>query len=116
VISTLNVQHLESLHMAEHRIAGTWPCDGGGGPSAYREESAADRLAARPGLRADTIMAVAIVDRETLDLVQQKRLRENLTLADEPRHRRSEIDEMAHDLTAPRIRGRWPSRVDAEQA
>ncbi|MGE3269463.1 MAG: universal stress protein, partial [Chloroflexota bacterium] len=35
------------------------------------------------GLRADSIKAVTVVDRETLDPVQQKQLREHLTLADD---------------------------------
>jgi len=81
------VQDQIEQYMDEHGIAGGWP-------TADRVMVAIDhRPIARDllrtawrlghGLRANGIMAVAVVDRESLDLVQQKRLRDNLLLADD---------------------------------
>lgn len=81
------VQDQLEQYMDEHQIESTWP-------STERVMVAIDhRPIARDllrtawrlghGLRADRILAVTVVDRETLDLTQQKRLRENLTLAED---------------------------------
>jgi two-component system sensor histidine kinase KdpD len=81
------VQDQLEQYMDDHRISATWP-------STDRVMVAIDhRPIARDllrnawrlghGLHADSIMAVAVVDREKLDLVQQKRLSENLQLAED---------------------------------
>ena len=81
------VQDQLEEYMAEHRIAGSWPATDrvmvaiDHRPIARNLLRTAWRLG--QGLRADSIMAVTVVDRETLDPVQQKRLRENLTLAED---------------------------------
>ncbi len=81
------VQDQLEAYMAEHRIVRAWPATDrvmvavDHRPIAKNLLRTAWRLG--HGLRADSIMAVAVVDRETLDLVQQKRLREHLTLAED---------------------------------
>jgi two-component system sensor histidine kinase KdpD len=81
------VQDQLEAYMSEHRIVGTWP-------SMDRVMVAIDhRLIARNllrtawrlghAVRADSIMAVTVVDRETLDADQQRRLREHLALAED---------------------------------
>jgi two-component system, OmpR family, sensor histidine kinase KdpD len=81
------VQDQLEEYMAEHRIAGPWPATDrvmvaiDHRPLARNLLRTAWRLG--HGLRADSIMAVTVVDRETLNPVQQKRLRANLTLAED---------------------------------
>jgi two-component system, OmpR family, sensor histidine kinase KdpD len=81
------VQDQLEAYLAEHRIAGSWPATDRVMVAIDHRPIARDllRTAWRLGqaLRADCIIAVTIVDRETLDPVQQKRLRENLTLAED---------------------------------
>jgi two-component system sensor histidine kinase KdpD len=81
------VQDQLEEYMAEHRIAETWPATDRVMVAIDHRPSARDLLRHAwrlgHGLRADTIMAVTVVDRETLDPAQQKRLRENLTLAED---------------------------------
>jgi two-component system sensor histidine kinase KdpD len=81
------VQDQLEEYMAEHRIAGSWPATDrvmvaiDHRPIARNLLRTAWRLG--HGLRADSIMAVTVVDRETLDATEQKRLRENMTLAED---------------------------------
>jgi two-component system sensor histidine kinase KdpD len=81
------VQDQLEEYMSEHRIAENWPATDrvmvaiDHRPIARNLLRTAWRLG--HGLRADSIIAVAVVDRETLDPVQQKRLRENLMLAED---------------------------------
>jgi two-component system sensor histidine kinase KdpD len=81
------VQDQLEEYLVEHRIPGTWPATDrvmvaiDHRPIAKNLLRTAWRLG--HGLRADSIMAVTVVDRETLDPVQQKRLREHLTLAED---------------------------------
>ena len=81
------VQDQLEEYIAEHRIAGSWPATDRVMVAIDHRPIARNliRTAWRLGhaLRADSILAVTVVDRETLDLVQQKRLRENLTLAED---------------------------------
>jgi two-component system sensor histidine kinase KdpD len=81
------VQDQLEEYMAEHRIDGTWPATDRVMVAIDHRPIARNllRTAWRLGhaLRADAIMAVTVVGRETLDPVQQKRLRENLTLAED---------------------------------
>jgi two-component system sensor histidine kinase KdpD len=81
------VQDQLEEYMADHRIGGIWPATDrvmvaiDHRPIARNLLRTAWRLG--HGLRADSIMAVTVVDRETLDPAQQQRLRENLTLAED---------------------------------
>jgi two-component system sensor histidine kinase KdpD len=81
------VQDQLEQYMTEHRITETWPATDRVMVAIDHRPIARDLLRTAwrlgHGLRADSIMAVTVVDRETLDSVQQKRLRENLTLAED---------------------------------
>ena len=81
------VQDQLEQYMDEHRIAGTWPATERVMVAIDHRPIARDLLRTAwrigQGLRADSIMAVTVVDREKLDPVQQKRLRENLQLAED---------------------------------
>jgi two-component system, OmpR family, sensor histidine kinase KdpD len=73
--------------MNEHRIAGSWPATDRVMVAIDHRSIARNLLRTAwrlgHGLRADSIMAVTVVDRETLDATEQKRLRENMTLAED---------------------------------
>jgi two-component system, OmpR family, sensor histidine kinase KdpD len=81
------VQDQIEQYLDEHRITGSWPTTDrvmvaiDHRPIARNLLRTAWRLG--HGLRADAILAVTVVDREALDPVQQRRLRENLMLADD---------------------------------
>jgi two-component system sensor histidine kinase KdpD len=81
------VQDQIEQYMDEHGIAGSWPTSDRVMVAIDHRPIARDLLRTAwrlgHGLRASSIMAVAVVDRESLDLVQQKRLRDNLQLADD---------------------------------
>jgi two-component system sensor histidine kinase KdpD len=73
--------------MDEHGIAGGWPTSDRVMVAIDHRPIARDLLRTAwrlgHGLRASSIMAVAVVDRASLDLVQQKRIRDHLQLADD---------------------------------
>jgi two-component system, OmpR family, sensor histidine kinase KdpD len=81
------VQDQLEQYMQEHQIGATWPTTERVMVAIDHRPIARDllrnawRLA--KGFRADAMLAVSAVDREKLDLVQQKRLDENLTLAED---------------------------------
>jgi len=81
------VQDQLEQYMDEHRIGGTWPATERVMVAVDHRPIARDLLRNAwrlgHGLHADAIMAGAVVDRERLDPVQQKRLRENLQLAED---------------------------------
>ena len=81
------VQDQIEQYMDEHGIAGGWPTSDRVMVAIDHRPIARDLLRTAwrlgHGLRANSIMAVAVVDRDSLDLVQQKRLRDNLQLADD---------------------------------
>jgi two-component system sensor histidine kinase KdpD len=81
------VQDQLEAYMSEHRIAGTWPVTDRVMVAIDHRPIARNllRTAWRLGhaLRADSIMAVTVVDREALEADQQRRLRANLTLAED---------------------------------
>jgi two-component system, OmpR family, sensor histidine kinase KdpD len=81
------VQDQIEQYMDEHGIAGSWPTSDRVMVAIDHRPIARDLLRTAwrlgHGLRASSIMAVAVVDRASLDLVQQKRLRDNLQLADD---------------------------------
>ncbi|MGE3269782.1 MAG: universal stress protein [Chloroflexota bacterium] len=81
------VQDQLEEYMAEHRIAESWPATDrvmvaiDHRPISRHLLRTAWRLG--QGLRADSIMAVTVIDHERLDADQQQRLRENMTLAED---------------------------------
>jgi len=81
------VQDQLEQYMDDHRIAATWPSTDRVMVAIDQRPIARDLLRNAwrlgHGLHADSIMAVTVVDREKLDLVQQKRLSENLQLAED---------------------------------
>jgi two-component system sensor histidine kinase KdpD len=81
------VQDQIEQYLDEHGIAGGWPTSDRVMVAIDHRPIARDLLRTAwrlgHGLRANSIMAVAVVDRASLDLVQQKRLRDNLQLADD---------------------------------
>ena len=81
------VQDQIERYLDAHQIAGTWPTTERVMVAIDHRPIARDLLRTAwrlgHGLRADAILAVAVVDRERLDPGQQQRLRENLTLAED---------------------------------
>lgn len=81
------VQDQIEQYMEEHGISGSWPTSDRVMVAIDHRPIALDLLRTAwrlgHGLRADSIMAVAVVDRASLDLVQQKQLRESIQLADD---------------------------------
>lgn len=81
------VQDQLEQYLDAHQIPGTWPASDRVMVAIDHRPIARDLLRTAwrlgDGLRADTILAVTVVDREALDPVQQQRLREHLLLAED---------------------------------